>query len=132
MRRVSGPPTPARFTRITLFLPVNNISEITAATRVRSRRLLRRYRGATTTLFQPPVLRGYYRSGATLYTDGIALDMVNVPRDLGQVAFLREIEQLRIAVCDTYRRSGSPQETIWLTASPIAGFVTPCLDPTGP
>ena len=131
MMRVSVPPTPARFTRITLFLPVNNIGEITAATRVRSR-LLRRYRGATTTLFQPPVLRGYYRSGATLYTDDIALVMVDVPRDLGQVTFLREIEQLRIAVCDTYHRSGSPQETIWLTANPIAGFVTPCLDPTGP
>ena len=129
--RVSVPPTPARFTRITLFLPVNNIGEITAATRVRSR-LLRRYRGATTTLFQPPVLRGYYRSGATLYTDDIALVMVDVPRDLSEVTFLREIEQLRIAVCDTYRRSGSPQETIWLTTSPIAGFVTPCPDPTGP
>lgn len=128
---MTAPRTPNRFTRVTLFLPVNTIDEITAATRIRSV-LVRRYMGATASLFQPPILRGYWRSGRRVYTDEIAMVTVDIARDLNEAAVLQELEALRVELCDIYRQAGSPQEVIWLTAHAISGFVNPCPAPNNP
>jgi hypothetical protein len=107
------------YTRLFFHLPVNNAAERDAAERVVDE-LNQRYRGATTSLLEAPVFRGYWQSDGEIIEDALALILVDVQdhaMDAPELA--AQMEELRASAFQAYEEARASQLEIWLVAHPI-------------
>lgn len=111
--------TLSRYTRLFFHLPVNNEAERDAAQQVVDE-LSRRYRGATTSLLEAPVFRGYWESDGQFMEDAVALILVDVQdRAMDSPELAAELAEMRRFAFRAYEQAGAPQLEIWLVSHPI-------------
>jgi hypothetical protein len=111
--------TPSRLSRLFLHLPVNTEDERRAARQVINE-LVSRYGGATISLLESPVFRGYWESDGEVFEDVIALFLIDVQnREIESPEFVAELTELRTFSFRAYEQAGAPQLEIWLVAHSI-------------
>ncbi len=112
---------PVNGTRVTLYLPVNTISEKLAVDRVLSK-IHQDYGGSTSSLLEPPVFIGHWEDGDTVIEDKVTFVSFDV---INQTAaeLTPNLEGLKVFVSDAYEHFGSRQLEIWLTAEDLSIFV---------
>jgi hypothetical protein len=103
--------------RVTFLLPVNTVGERWAAEQVVHRVRLA-FGGATHSLLQPSMLRGYWENEAgELFIDEIAL--VFADTEISEPDLTAMISETRRAAAAFYDEVGSPQEEFWMTTEPL-------------
>ena len=103
--------------RVTFLLPVNTVGERWAAEQVIQRVVLA-LGGATHSLLQPSMLRGYWENEAgELFIDEIALLFADT--EAGDPELIALLSELRRVAAAFYDEVGSPQEEFWMTTEAL-------------
>ncbi len=106
------------WSRINIFLPVNDTPEILAATRlIRIARNL--YSGATHSVVRPHVFVGYWWDDEDprhpqWIRDRICWLVLDAPYRIDQDELDIDVELLKLEALDVYQQLHSPQKTIWI------------------
>ncbi|MGI8824984.1 MAG: hypothetical protein ACR2JC_04935 [Chloroflexota bacterium] len=108
-------------TRVTIFLPANDVDESAAASRAVTH-VHARYGGCTVSSLEPPVFTGYWfdASNDWLYIDQVIQLILDLEQESGDPALSGSLSHLKEMVRDEYSAAGSEQLEIWVVMQSIA------------